>query len=185
MTAGTATSDVASLSITRTNNNAAVATGVDINHVDTLSAAGFLPLKVRNNATILFSLGKAGETTILSLAGTGSRAVLADANGLLSAPVSDVTLKEHWEQLPYGLETVLAMDLGRYQYKDRAKWGDKFYLGMSFQNMSKIAPEATGRDHFGVGYVDPFEVQPILGRAIQQLHGRLLELETILKERQS
>lgn len=61
--AGTATTDVAALSITRTNNNAAVATGVDINITDTLSAAGYLPFQVRNGATALFNVDKSGNLT--------------------------------------------------------------------------------------------------------------------------
>ena len=60
ITAGTATTDVAALSITRTNNNAAVATGVDINIVDTLSNAAYIPFQMRNGATNLFKVSKAG-----------------------------------------------------------------------------------------------------------------------------
>lgn len=57
---GTAVTDVPSLLITRTNNNAAVATGVDINQIDTLSSAGYIPFQLRNGATGLFQVGKAG-----------------------------------------------------------------------------------------------------------------------------
>lgn len=63
ITAGTATTDVAALSITRTNNNAAVATGVQIAYTDTTSAAGFLALQILGGAsatTNLFSVGKTG-----------------------------------------------------------------------------------------------------------------------------
>jgi hypothetical protein len=64
LTAGTATTDVAALSLTRTNNNAAVATGVKIAYTDTTSAAGFLPLQILGGAsatTNLLSLSKTGD----------------------------------------------------------------------------------------------------------------------------
>lgn len=63
--AGTATTDVPALSVTRTNNNAAVATGVKFTFTDTTSAAGFLPFQVLGGAsgvTNLLSTTKAGNT---------------------------------------------------------------------------------------------------------------------------
>ena len=63
ITAGTATTNVVALSVTRTNNDAAVATGVKFAFTDTTSAAGFLPFQVLGGAsgtTNLFSLTKAG-----------------------------------------------------------------------------------------------------------------------------
>ena len=67
ITAGTATTDVAALSITRTNNNAAVATGVKFAFTDTTSAAGFLPFQVLGGAsatTNLFSVDKSGNIAV-------------------------------------------------------------------------------------------------------------------------
>ena len=61
--AGTATTDVAALSVTRTNNNAAVATGVKFAFTDTTSAAGFLPFQILGGAagtTRLFEVNKSG-----------------------------------------------------------------------------------------------------------------------------
>lgn len=65
--AGTATTDVAALSVTRTNNNAAVATGVKFAFTDTTSASSFLPLQVTGGAsatTNLFSVDKAGKVAL-------------------------------------------------------------------------------------------------------------------------
>lgn len=64
ITAGTATTDVAALSITRTNNNAAVATGVKWTFTDTTSAAGFLPFQIL--------CGSTGTTNCLSIGKTGN-----------------------------------------------------------------------------------------------------------------
>lgn len=61
--AGTATTDVPALSLTRTNNNAAVATGVLWTFTDTSSAATFKPVQILGGAsgtTDLLSLSKEG-----------------------------------------------------------------------------------------------------------------------------
>jgi hypothetical protein len=65
--AGTATTDVAALSVTRTNNNAAVATGVQIAYTDTLSSPSFLPFQVLGGAagtTNLFGIQKTGALSL-------------------------------------------------------------------------------------------------------------------------
>ena len=64
MAAGTATTDVAAMSLTRTNNNAAVVTGVKWVFTDTTSAAGFTPLNILGGSagtTIMFYVTKAGQ----------------------------------------------------------------------------------------------------------------------------
>jgi len=64
--AGTATTDVPLLSMTRTNNNAAVVKGIDVVYTDTTSAAGFLPLSIKGGAAgaaNLVSLSKVGLLT--------------------------------------------------------------------------------------------------------------------------
>lgn len=61
---GTATTDVAALSVTRTNNNSAIARGVEFTFTDTSSASGFLPLRIRGGAsgtTQLIAVTKAGR----------------------------------------------------------------------------------------------------------------------------
>ena len=74
VTAGTAATDVAAFSVTRTNNDAAVATGVKFAFTDTTSAAGFLPFQVLGGAsatTNLLSLSKVGLATVNSITTTG------------------------------------------------------------------------------------------------------------------
>ena len=94
--AGTATTDVAALSITRTNNNAAVATGVKITFTDTTSASGFLPFQILGGSagtTNLLSIGKSG---IIGLNGGGTITPLggilyiqASSGGSTFAQISD------------------------------------------------------------------------------------------------
>ncbi len=75
--AGTATTDVAAFSLTRTNNNAAVATGVKWTFTDTTSAAGFLPFQILG--------GSAGTTNLFSVSKLGA---LSTTNG-----VDTITIK--------------------------------------------------------------------------------------------
>ena len=65
--AGTATTDVAVLEIRRTNNNAAVATGVKWTFTDTTSAATFKPFQILGGAsgtTNLLNLDKSGQLVV-------------------------------------------------------------------------------------------------------------------------
>ncbi len=78
LTAGTATTDVAAMSITRTNNNAAVATGVKWTFTDTTSAAGFLAFQILGGAagtTNLISVSKAGLVDAPAYSAAGSAGV--------------------------------------------------------------------------------------------------------------
>lgn len=98
ITAGTATTDVAALSVTRTNNNAAVATGVKFTFTDTTSAAGFKPLEIlcgASGTTICFDVSKAGNlsaTGDLTLA-SGSQIAFGGASTILRAPSGNGTLR--------------------------------------------------------------------------------------------
>lgn len=100
VTAGTATTDVAALSVTRTNNNAAVVKGVEFNFTDTTSAAGFLPFAVRGGAagtTDLFNVGKTGQLraggplTILTPSTVGAaNEVYFGGNGAAGAGINTI-----------------------------------------------------------------------------------------------
>lgn len=85
---GTAASNVAAFSVTRTNNSSAITKGVEITFTDGTSASGFLPLAIRGGAaglTDLLTLGKAGE---LFIGGSVSGVVYTSAKSLLSYGVA-------------------------------------------------------------------------------------------------
>ena len=77
-----------------------------------------------------------GTITIASLAGTGTRAVLAAASGVLSAPVSDEKLKTNITPI----NSSVVMDMLKdpkiqainYTWKDESK-GSDVELGMTYQ----------------------------------------------------
>lgn len=112
---------------------------------------------------------QAGTVLMASLAGTGSRAVLADANGLLSAPVSDETWKENIEALPFGLTTIMRLRPLRFNYRDRNKFGNQKYLGFGARATAKVLPEITGQDRNGTYYLTDEKLTAVLVRAVQQL----------------
>lgn len=86
------------------------------------------------------SISSSGAITLPNLAGTGSRLVVADANGLLSAPVSDERLKTNIK--PIGTEIAMGMLEDEnihginYQWKDEKK-GKDIELGFTAQMFSE------------------------------------------------
>ena len=90
-----------------------------------------------------FILTDAGVCTLLNLAGTGSRTVLADASGNLSAPVSDQSVKENIEPLKYGLDTLMQLNPVQFEFIDQYKnYGEGLQIGNIAQDIEKIIPEA-------------------------------------------
>lgn len=104
---GTATTNVAAFELTRTNNNAAVATGVKFTFTDTSSAAGFLPLQVLG--------GVAGTTNLLSV----SKGGLLSASGGLDLNGGGFTISSGnavsnagWYGMQAGNDGVIALTMG-------------------------------------------------------------------------
>jgi hypothetical protein len=113
--------------------------------------------------------------TFSSLAGTGSRAVLADTNGLLSAPVSDVSVKENIQSIGYGLNEIVKMNPVWFDFVDDYKnFGEGRQNGNIAQEMQKIIPEAvfttpsTGK--MGINYD---QLHAVYIKAIQELKAEI------------
>jgi hypothetical protein len=110
------------------------------------------------------------STIISNLAGTGSRAVLADATGTLSAPVSDISVKENIEPLANGLETIMQLKPVSFYFKDGWKnYGAGQQVGFIAQDIAQVLPGSvfttpkTGK----MGYNET-DIIPILVKAMQQ-----------------
>ena len=114
--AGTATTDVAALSITRTNNDASVVKGIDVVFTDTASNAGFLPLSIKGGAagaTSLLSLGKAGAFAVagasdffnfrFSVVGGGAQVDNASIIGISSSNASNGSADIAFSRLGAGI----------------------------------------------------------------------------------
>ena len=95
------------------------------------------------STTVKLNISTTGVITISNLAGTGSRAVIADANGVLSAPVSDQSIKENVQPLQYGLDTIMQLKPVQFKYIDSHKnFGEGLQIGNIAQDVEKIIPEA-------------------------------------------
>jgi hypothetical protein len=110
-----------------------------------------------------------GQFKINNLAGTGSRAVLADATGILSAPVSDQSVKENIEPLKYGLETIMKLNAVQFKFIEGYKnFGEGLQLGAIAQEVEQIIPEAVFKTpSTGLKGIDYNQFNAIYIKAIQ------------------
>jgi hypothetical protein len=128
-----------------------------------------------------------GAITMGNLAGTGSRAVLADANGLLSAPISDQRLKKNITPINSRVAMKMLEDPKiygvNYVWKDEKK-GKDVELGMTYQMLEPY--KISGLTFFDNGYgginydklgVITFEQNKIQEQEITNLTNRLNALE--------
>jgi hypothetical protein len=129
-----------------------------------------------------------GNTRISGLAGTGSRAVLADASGNLSAPVSDISVKKNIEPLKYGLETILKLNAVQFEFIEAYKnYGEGLQIGAIAQEVEKIIPEAVfTTPSTGLKGIDYNQFHGVYIKAIQDLNniidGLLKRIELLEKK---
>jgi hypothetical protein len=131
------------------------------------------------NSTNALTIASNGAATFSSLAGTGSRAVLADSSGTLSAPVSDISVKQNITSIGYGLSEILKMNPVWFDFIDDYKnYGEGRQNGMIAQEVADVIPEAvfvtpsTGK--MGINYD---QMHAVYIKAIQQLEERIKQLE--------
>lgn len=145
---------------------------------DASTNGGFILNSQRSDGTNsinYLSISATGVTTISNLAGTGSRAVLADASGNLSAPVSDISVKENINTIGYGLSEILKMNPVWFDFIDEYKnYGKGRQNGNIAQEMEAIIPEAvfttpsTGK--MGINYD---QLHAVYIKAIQELKAEI------------
>lgn len=131
------------------------------------------------NGGTRFSVQKStGVVKITNLAGTGSRNVVADANGNLSAPVSDELKKKNLRALPekYGLAAVMALKPVVFQYRDEKAYGTQDYLGFGARATSAVLPEITGQMKDGTYYLNDEKLTAVLVKAVQQQQAQIAAL---------
>ena len=126
------------------------------------------------------TISTSGTITFSNLGGTGSRAVLADANGLLSAPVSDSSVKENIKTLDYGIADIMKLKPVSFEYiKSYKNYGQGKQIGNIAQDMAKVIPEAvfttpsTGK--MGINYD---QLNGVYIKALQELQ---LQNEALIK----
>jgi hypothetical protein len=129
----------------------------------------------KNNNIERMRITSGGVITIANLAGTGSRAVLADASGNLSAPVSDISVKQNITSIGYGLNEILKMNPVWFDFIDDYKnYGEERQNGMIAQEVAEVIPEAvfttpsTGK--MGINYD---QLHAVYIKAIQELKAEI------------
>lgn len=127
------------------------------------------------SGTTAITINSTGVTTIANLAGTGSRAVLADANGVLSAPVSDQTVKENIQPLQYGLNAIMQLNPISFEYIDEYKnYGEGLQIGNIAQDVASVIPEAVfTTPSTGLMGINYNQFNGIYIKAIQDLNARI------------
>ena len=121
---------------------------------------------------IRMTINSGGIVNIVSLAGTGSRAVIAAANGDLSAPVSDISVKQNIEPLKYGLETILQLNAVQFEFiEDYKNYGQGLQIGAIAQEVEQIIPEAVFTTPLtGLKGINYDQLNGIYIKAIQDLN---------------
>jgi hypothetical protein len=140
--------------------------------------SGVISFRDSTNTVERMRITSGGVITIANLAGTGSRAVLADASGNLSAPISDISVKENIKPIGYGLNEILQMNPVWFDFIEEYKnYGEGRQNGMIAQEVAEVIPEAvfvtpsTGK--MGINYD---QLHGVYIKAIQELK---LEIEQL------
>lgn len=149
--------------------------------VGTLDAVA---LTLMTNSLSQVSIASSGAVTMANLTGTGSRAVLASASGVLSAPVSDSRLKINVKNLSdvmNPLDTVRALrpvcfhwDLENPRVAD---FGDNQEIGLIAQETEKVTPQVIQTSKDGYLSLAYEKLVPLLIESIKLLEERIIELE--------
>lgn len=149
-----------------------------IGYIGTLSNNSF---GVYTNSLERIGVSNAGVITIGDLAGTGSRTVLADASGVLSAPVSDRSAKENIQPLENAISTLMRFRPVTYEYRQGWKrYGVGTQIGFIAQEIQEILPNSTfttpSTGKMGYNEID---LLPITIKALQEA---ILRIEALEKE---
>jgi hypothetical protein len=137
---------------------------------------GILSFKTLQSSVLTTAMAITQSTvSITNLAGSGSRAVLADASGNLSAPVSDISVKENINTIGYGLNEILKMKPVWFNYNDEYKnYGEGRQNGNIAQEMEAIIPEAVfttpSTNKMGINYD---QLHAVYIKAIQELKAEI------------
>lgn len=162
-------------------NLSATGAGLSVVTHGTSSEPLFQALSGGGGATSRFLVANDGNVTVGSLAGTGTRTVLADTNGVLSAPVSDRSVKENIQSLDYGLDTLMQLNPVSFEYITGWKnYGQGKQIGFIAQEIQQVLPNSafttpmTGK----MGY-NEIDIVPVLVKAVQEMNIKVQGLSSL------
>lgn len=113
------------------------------------------------------------DTTLHGLhAGTGTA-------GICLGNVSSIHFKHDWQDISDGLGIINALDPGTYRYNEGiADGGTQLRVGFTAERYAQVLPQFTRYDNNGnPNGLDMLAAFPFAVRAIQQIDGRLTQLE--------
>jgi len=128
-------------------------------------------------------LSSTGTATFSSLAGSGSRAVLADASGVLSAPVSDRSVKENIKPLSFSTNDFMKLRPVSFTYKKGwQNYGTGNQIGFIAQEVKEVLPNSTfttpSTGKMGYNEIDMI---PVLVDIVQKQQKKMDELKAMNK----
>jgi len=106
--------------------------------------------------------------TTPSLAGTGTRAVYSDENGMLTNSSSDRTLKTNIKPIDDNLKKVMRLAPISFNWIDSDKKGSQTEIGLIAQEVQMVVPEVVGKNFDGTLSLDYPKLVAVLIGAIQE-----------------
>ena len=140
------------------------------------------PATTSDVSVVQMTIRPTGDIRITTLTGTGTRTVVADANGQLSAPVSDKSVKENIRPIGYGIKDIMKMNPVWFEFKDEFKdYGTGRQNGNIAQELEAIIPEAVfltpQTNRKGIEYG---QLHAVYIKAIQELKAENDSLKEVL-----
>lgn len=126
-----------------------------------------------------------GSIRMASLAGTGSRNVVADAEGDLSAPTSDRRLKKNVSTIHRALDKVKNLRGVYYHWKDTEAKKLGCYgreVGVIAQEVEKVIPEIVGSDIRGMKTVAYDRLVAVLIESTKELNAKVDKQQSEIDE---
>jgi len=169
------------LQITNTNNDGVSGIGMSVN-----SNTAYMRLNPDGTLTINSDGGVTIQDliTLPNLSGTGTRTVLADASGVVSAPVSDRSTKQNIQPLQTGIATIMKLNPVSFEYrKEFQNYGKGTQVGFIAQDIQQILPNSTyiNNSNGKMGY-NEIDLVPLLVKAMQEQQQQIDELKKEIKK---
>ena len=151
--------------------------GTDIDGLGSSISTGNIGIGTTTPSEKLTVDGTIQSTALLG----GSTNLTTDANGNIIRDPSDARLKENVVTLDNALETVLALRGVRYQWIDKARFGDQTEIGFIAQEVNEVVPEVVlqGGEYWSLNSKN---LVAVVVEAIKEIWARVLGHEERLNE---
>lgn len=132
------------------------------------------------DTTEQINIDSSGNTKLVTLAGTGNRAVYSTSTGVLTNSSSDKTLKTDDKTIEYGLSAIQALRPISFKWIDEERFGSQREIGFIAQEMQTVVPEVVGTNNDKTLSIDYAKLTAVLVKAVQELKAEIDDLKTQL-----